>query len=62
MVRRARATVNRAVRSAEAGWRPGWDFVGTIEETAPEGGGPVVINFLLLSEYVKASALYVAVL
>jgi NADPH2:quinone reductase len=35
-----RGEVNRAVRSAEAGWRPGWDFVGTIEETAPEGGGP----------------------
>src|ERR1700693_2966655 len=37
-----RGEVNRAVRTAEAGWRPGWDFVGTIEETAPEGGGPAV--------------------
>ena len=37
-----RGEVNRAVRSAEAGWRPGWDFAGTIEETAPEGGGPAV--------------------
>ena len=36
-----RGEVNRAVRSAEPGWRPGWDFVGTVEETAPEGGGPV---------------------
>jgi NADPH:quinone reductase len=35
-----RGEVNRAVRSAEAGWRPGWDFVGTVEETAPDGGGP----------------------
>jgi NADPH:quinone reductase len=35
-----RGEVNRAVRSAEAGWRPGWDFVGTVEEAAPEGGGP----------------------
>src|SRR5580693_8925194 len=35
-----RGDVNRAVRSAEAGWRPGWDFVGIVEETAPEGGGP----------------------
>jgi NADPH:quinone reductase len=35
-----RGEVNRAVRSAEPGWRPGWDFAGTIEETAPEGGGP----------------------
>ena len=36
-----RGEVNRAVRSAEPGWRPGWDFAGTIEETAPDGGGPV---------------------
>jgi NADPH2:quinone reductase len=37
-----RGEVNRAVRSAEAGWRPGWDFAGTVEATAPEGGGPSV--------------------
>src|SRR3978361_946189 len=36
-----RGEVNRAVRSAEPGWRPGWDFAGTIEETAPDGSGPV---------------------
>lgn len=35
-----RGEVNRAVRSAEPGWRPGWDFAGTIAETAPDGGGP----------------------
>jgi len=35
-----RGEVNRAVRSAEAGWRPGWDFAGTVEETAPDGSGP----------------------
>jgi NADPH:quinone reductase len=35
-----RGEVNRAVRSAEAGWRPGWDFAGTVEEPAPIGGGP----------------------
>ncbi|MFO1026761.1 MAG: zinc-binding dehydrogenase [Acetobacteraceae bacterium] len=35
-----RGEVNRAVRSAEPGWRPGWDFAGTIEETAPDGSGP----------------------
>lgn len=35
-----RGEVNRAVRSAEPGWRPGWDFVGTVEETAPDGSGP----------------------
>jgi NADPH2:quinone reductase len=37
-----RGETNRAVSSAEAGWRPGWDFAGTIAETAPEGGGPAV--------------------
>lgn len=35
-----RGEVNRAVRSADPGWRPGWDFAGVIEETAPDGGGP----------------------
>jgi NADPH:quinone reductase len=35
-----RGEVNRAVRSAEPGWRPGWDFVGIIEEVAPDGNGP----------------------
>jgi NADPH2:quinone reductase len=35
-----RGEVNRAVRSAEPGWRPGWDFAGRIEETAPDGDGP----------------------
>jgi NADPH:quinone reductase-like Zn-dependent oxidoreductase len=37
-----RGEVNRAVRQAEAGWRPGWDFAGIVEEAAPEGGGPAV--------------------
>ena len=37
-----RGEVNRAVRSAEAGWRPGWDFAGVIEAHAPDGGGPAV--------------------
>ena len=36
-----RGEVNRAVRSAEPGWRPGWDFAGTIDATAPDGSGPV---------------------
>ena len=35
-----RGETNRAVRSAEDGWRPGWDFAGTIEARAPDGGGP----------------------
>ena len=37
-----RGETNRAVRSAETGWRPGWDFVGVVDEAAPEGGGPAV--------------------
>jgi NADPH:quinone reductase len=37
-----RGEVNRAVRSAEPGWRPGWDFAGVIDETAPDGGGLAV--------------------
>jgi NADPH:quinone reductase len=37
-----RGEVNRAVRQAEAGWRPGWDFVGTVVEAAPNGSGPTV--------------------
>ena len=37
-----RGEVNRAVRVAEAGWRPGWDFAGVVEADAPEGGGPAV--------------------
>jgi NADPH2:quinone reductase len=35
-----RGEVNRAVRVAEPGWRPGWDFAGVVEETAPDGSGP----------------------
>lgn len=35
-----RGEVNRAVRSAEPGWRPGWDFAGIIEDIAPDGSGP----------------------
>lgn len=37
-----RGETNRAVRVAEDGWRPGWDFAGTIAAQAPEGGGPAV--------------------
>ena len=35
-----RGEINRAVNAAEPGWRPGWDFAGTIEATAPDGSGP----------------------
>jgi NADPH2:quinone reductase len=31
--------VHRAT-TAEAGWRPGWDFAGTIEQPAADGSGP----------------------
>ncbi len=30
----------RAASSAEAGWRPGWDFAGTVERAAADGSGP----------------------
>jgi NADPH:quinone reductase-like Zn-dependent oxidoreductase len=30
----------RRTRSAEAGWRPGWDVAGTVERTAEDGSGP----------------------
>lgn len=40
----------RRSQSAEAGWRPGWDFAGTIETAAADGSGfPVgtrVVGFL----------------
>lgn len=40
----------RRSQSADAGWRPGWDFAGTIEAAARDGSGfPVgtrVVGFL----------------
>ena len=35
-----RGEVKRAMTVAEDGWRPGWDFVGIVEETAKSGEGP----------------------
>ena len=35
-----RGEVNRALSQSEAGARPGWDFVGVIEERATDGSGP----------------------
>src|SRR5262245_21338058 len=35
-----RGEVNRALSQSPAGARPGWDFVGTIEEKAADGSGP----------------------
>lgn len=30
----------RRARGAADGWRPGWDFAGTVERAAPDGSGP----------------------
>src|SRR5437868_15403630 len=35
-----RGEVNRALSQSTAGARPGWDFVGVVEEAAPDGSGP----------------------
>jgi NADPH2:quinone reductase len=35
-----RGEVNRALSASEAGARPGWDFAGVVETTAPDGSGP----------------------
>ena len=35
-----RGEVRRAVLQGEAGWRPGWDFVGVVEQGAADGSGP----------------------
>ena len=35
-----RGEIRRALQQAEPGWRPGWDFVGTIEAAAADGSGP----------------------
>jgi NADPH:quinone reductase-like Zn-dependent oxidoreductase len=37
-----RGEVNRALNQSEAGARPGWDFVGVIDEAAGDGSGPPV--------------------
>ena len=45
-----RGEVRRALTSAEAGWRPGWDLAGTVEKAAADGSGPPagarVVGFL----------------
>jgi NADPH:quinone reductase len=54
IVRVAAISLNRGEvrrsQSAAAGWRPGWDFAGTVEMAAPDGSGfPVgtrVVGFL----------------
>src|SRR5437868_315558 len=30
----------RTASNADAGWRPGWDFAGTVEQQASDGSGP----------------------
>src|ERR1700740_3657655 len=32
--------VRRALTMAEAGWRPGWDLAGVVEQTAADHSGP----------------------
>ena len=35
-----RGETRRALRMAEPGWRPGWDFAGVVETAAADGSGP----------------------
>lgn len=35
-----RGETRRALRVAEPGWRPGWDFAGIVEAAAADGSGP----------------------
>jgi NADPH:quinone reductase-like Zn-dependent oxidoreductase len=35
-----RGETRRALQVAEPGWRPGWDFAGTVERAAADGSGP----------------------
>ncbi len=37
-----RGEVNKAYSYAEAGWQPGWDFAGAVEQAAESGVGPRV--------------------
>src|SRR5579859_6431869 len=44
-----RGEINRAL-GADAGWRPGWDLAGVVEQAAADGSGPQrgarVVGFL----------------
>src|SRR5438105_2075733 len=46
LVRVAAISLNRGelrrATTAEAGWRPGWDLAGTVEQAAADGSGPPV--------------------
>jgi NADPH:quinone reductase-like Zn-dependent oxidoreductase len=35
-----RGETRRALQVAQPGWRPGWDFAGTVETAAADGSGP----------------------
>src|SRR5690349_3794697 len=52
--------VRRALTVAEAGWRPGWDLAGVVEEAAADGSGPPintrVVGFLPADAWAEAVA------
>jgi NADPH:quinone reductase len=54
-----RGEVNRAL-GADAGWRPGWDFAGVVEQAAADGSGPSVgtrvVGFLLAGAWAEQVA------
>ena len=52
--------VRRALTMAEAGWRPGWDLAGVVEQTASDRSGPPagarVVGFLPAGAWAEAVA------
>jgi len=50
----------RRAATAEAGWRPGWDFSGTVERAAGDGSGPSqgarVVGFLPAGAWTELAA------